>query len=77
VKVTVRVVGHAVEFFPGRKDRYELELDGPTSVAGIIDRLGVGRALVMSAIAGGKRRDLDYVPADGEEVILITPPAGG
>lgn len=77
VRIKVRVVGHAVEFFPGGRDRYDLEFDGPTSIAGIIRRLGVGRALVMAAIVDGQRRDFDFVPADLAEVILMTPPAGG
>ncbi|MEW6031419.1 MAG: hypothetical protein AB1645_00835 [Bacillota bacterium] len=77
MKVTVRVVGHAVEFFPGGKDRYDLVLETPLSVAGIIEKLGVARALVMAAVVDGKRRGLDYVPGNGAEVILMTPPAGG
>lgn len=77
MRVTVRVVGHAVEFFPGKKDHYELELERPLSVDGIVERLGVGRALVMAAIVDGKHRGFDYVPADGAEVVLMTPPAGG
>jgi len=71
------VVGHAVEFFPGKKDHYELEFADPPSVSGIIDRLGVGRALVMAAIVDGKRRGFDYVPAEGADIVLMTPPAGG
>ncbi len=77
VKLAIRVVGHAVEFFPGKKDHYDLELERPMSITGILDRLRVGRALVMAAIVDGKRREFDYVPDDGAEVVLMTPPAGG
>jgi len=66
-----------MEYFPERKGRYELEFEGPTSISGLLERLGVGRALVMAAIVDGKRRDFEYEPPDGAEVILITPPAGG
>ena len=77
MRLTVRVVGHAVEFFPEKKDYYVLDLDRPRSIAGLIEHLGVSRILVMAAIVDGKRRDFDYVPADGAEVVLMTPPAGG
>jgi molybdopterin converting factor small subunit len=66
-----------MEYFPERKGRYELVFEGPTSISGLLERLGVGRALVMAAIVDGKRRDFEYEPPDGAEVILITPPAGG
>ncbi|RJQ06153.1 MAG: hypothetical protein C4551_08725 [Bacillota bacterium] len=77
MKVTVRVVGHAVEFFPGRKDRYDLEFEGPVTVSGILEKLGVGQALVMAAIIDGKRADFGQRVPDGAEVVLMTPPAGG
>ncbi|MCL6581492.1 MAG: MoaD/ThiS family protein [Firmicutes bacterium] len=77
VRVVVRVVGHAREFFPGGRDRFDLELDRPARVADILTKLGVGRALVMTAIVGGRRRDLDHPLTDGDEVILMTPPSGG
>ncbi|MCL6548688.1 MAG: hypothetical protein K6T30_07240, partial [Alicyclobacillus sp.] len=72
MKVTVRVVGHAVEFFPGRKDRYDLEFEGPVTVRGILERLGVGSALVMAAIVDGKRVDFGRHVPDVAEVLLMT-----
>ncbi len=76
--MTVRVVGHAVEYFPERRDRYEFEFDGPVTVGRIVERIGVNRLFVMAAIVDGKRRGLDYtVETDGTEVVLMTPPAGG
>jgi len=77
MRVTVRVVGHAVEYFPGRKDVYELEVEGPVRISDLLARLGVSRALVMAAIVDGQWREFDFVPPEGAEVILMTPPAGG
>jgi hypothetical protein len=77
VKLTVRVIGHAVEFFPDRKTRYEIVLDEPARISEILERLGVGQALVMAVVVDGKRREFDFQPPDGAEIILITPPAGG
>lgn len=79
MRVTVRVVGHAVEYFPGQKDTYDLDFasEAAPTVKDILERLGVGRALVMAAIVDGKRREFDYAVPDGAEVVLMTPPAGG
>ncbi len=78
MRVTVRVVGHAVEYFPEKRDHYELEFDGPVSIAQVVNRIGVNRVFVMAAIVDGERRDLSYeLTDDGVEVVLMTPPAGG
>ncbi len=77
MRLTVRVVGHAVEFFPGRQSRFELEFDHTVTIGALIDKLGVSRALVMTAVVDGRRRDFAYQPPDGSEVVLMTPPAGG
>ncbi|NPV71063.1 MAG: hypothetical protein HPY55_10535 [Firmicutes bacterium] len=76
-KVTLLVHGHGREFFPGGKERVEVEVDASASINQILDQIGVNRSLVMYAFSGGTRRDRDYVPADGEEMVVISPPSGG
>ncbi len=76
-RVTLLVHGHGREFFPGGKERIDVEVDGALSINEILDHIGVNRSLVMSAFSGGVRRDRDYVPADGEELVLVSPPSGG
>lgn len=78
MRMTIRAVGHAVEYFPGGKDRFDLEVDGPLTIADLLEKLEVKRVFVMAAIVDGQRRDLDFrIDRDGAEVVLITPPAGG
>jgi hypothetical protein len=78
MKVVLKVHGHLREFFPGQAERHEVALTGPLSVAEILrEQLGVDPALVMAVVAGGRRRTRDYVPADGEELVLLSPAAGG
>lgn len=79
--VRLRVGGHIAEYLPGEYrsgggDR-ELTLAGPRTVAEILADLGVPAGLVMAVSVGGRREPLSYVPADGDELTLLSPPAGG
>jgi hypothetical protein len=76
-RVVLRVSGHVAEYFPGGASRLEVELDQAAPVSTILAGLGVSEGLVMAVLAGGVRRPLSYVPADGEELTLVSPPAGG
>ncbi|MCR4397548.1 MAG: hypothetical protein NUV93_01125 [Firmicutes bacterium] len=76
-KVTLLVHGHGSEFFPGKKSRVEVEVPAPACVNDILDAIGVNRSLVMFAVSNGVRQGKDYVPLDGEELIIVTPPSGG
>ncbi len=77
IRITLHVNGHAVEFFPGKSATHHLTLPAPMSIREILEFMGVKSELVMFAFSNGQRRDKEYVPADGEELTLITPPAGG
>ena len=76
-RVTMRVYGHGSEFFPGGEDRIVAEVPAEASVNEILDALKVNRSLVMFVIAGGVRQGKDYVPEDGEEIAIVSPPSGG
>jgi len=78
VKVTILVYGHSREYFPGRAERHEVQLAGPLSIEDILRQcLGVDPSLVMAVLAGGRRYSREYVPQDGEEVVLLSPASGG
>ncbi len=76
-KVTLLVYGHGSEFFPGKKSRVEVEAPPAASVNDILDAIGVNRNLVMFVVSKGVRKDRDYVPLDGEEITVVSPPSGG
>jgi len=75
--VKIIVHGHSAEFFPGKKDTFFLEADGRTSIADFLNSLGVKQELIMNVLVNGKRQDKNYVPQEGDEVILVSPLAGG
>ncbi|HHV78876.1 MAG TPA: MoaD/ThiS family protein [Firmicutes bacterium] len=76
MKVRISVYGHSRQFFLDRTP-VELEFDEPLSVAQILEKLSINPQLIMSVFSGGQRRGQDYVPRDGEELVLVSPPAGG
>lgn len=77
MRVVLNVTGHVCEYFPGKASRVEVDLPGPMSLADILRFIGVSPELVMYSFSKGTRHGKDYVPGDGEEILLIAPPAGG
>jgi hypothetical protein len=77
MQVTLVIHGHTAEFFPEKKTRHVVSLDSPMCIREIIERLGVRPELIMGVFVEGRRMSKDFVPSDGDEVILISPAAGG
>ena len=77
IRVILNVIGHASEFFPNRSPRLGVEIPHPMTVRDILGHIGVRPELVMRVASGGQTYSKDYVPADGEEITLISPPSGG
>lgn len=77
--VTLQTRGYLQQVFPDKKDTAVIEIKGePESVRALIARLNIHPDLVMVVLSGdGQRRDLDYVPADGEVVTILPPISGG
>lgn len=78
MQVTLLVYGHSREYFPGVAERHVLQLPGPLSIDEILRKhLRVDPSLVMAVMTGGRRYSREYVPQDGEEVVLLSPASGG
>lgn len=76
--VTVKIAGHAREFFPGGKDQFDLDLGGgPTTVRQVLARLGISPDLVMAVFLDEQLRDKDSLVPPGSVLLLVTPPSGG
>jgi len=74
--VTFTIHGHAREYFPS-KERFRHKVTGETTVRRVLEHLGVNPLLVMYVVKNGKRVSLDDPITGGDEVVLITPAAGG
>ncbi|WP_238473162.1 hypothetical protein [Desulforamulus profundi] len=77
LQVKVRVTGLLTEYFPAGKGVLPVSMDKPLTVKEILQQIKVNHELVMTVVVSGQRRDLSYVPQDGEEIVLISPLAGG
>lgn len=75
MRVTIKPFGHICQLVP--QPETQLELEEGLSVAQILVRLGIDVRLVAAVLIGGRRVDMDYVPADGDELVLMSPIAGG
>ncbi|SHJ95260.1 MoaD/ThiS family protein [Desulforamulus aeronauticus] len=77
MQITIRVTGLLTEYFPAGKGILPVFLTAPSTVQEILRQIKVNSELVMTVVVNGQRRDLSYTPQDGEEIVLISPLAGG
>jgi molybdopterin converting factor small subunit len=76
MQVTVRLEGHLREFFPALEQPRVVELESPKTVAEII-ALFMEPTLPSSVLCNRLRVERDHVPGDGDEMVLLSPLAGG
>lgn len=77
MRVKVVLAGHLREFFPGLAEGKELVLEQPATVAEVLAEIGVAAELPSAVIVNRQRVDRNYVLADGDELLLLSPMAGG
>ncbi len=78
MKVIIRATGTFRERFPQGQDRVVVRLERPLPVKEILtEKLGIGTEGLAAVVVDGQYKSRDYVPADGEEVILVSPLGGG
>lgn len=77
MQITIRVTGLLTEYFPAGKGILPVSLTDPATIQDILEQIKVNPELVMTVVVNGQRRELSYLPQDGEEIVLISPLAGG
>lgn len=77
MQVTVRLEGHLREFFPKLRDPQTVTFTQSQTVADIIEAVGMAASLPSSVLCNRQRVERDYRPADGDELVLLSPLAGG
>lgn len=75
--VTIKVHGHIAEFFPGKRTVHTMDIAQPKQIRAAVTELGVNPELILMAIVNGQRQSMAYELKDGDEVVLISPTAGG
>ncbi|HHW19170.1 MAG TPA: MoaD/ThiS family protein [Firmicutes bacterium] len=77
IKVTLSAMGHSAQYFPGGSGKVEVYVTPSRTLEGILEDLGVAKDLFMFALVEDKKVGFDYVPRDGDEVVLVSPVMGG
>lgn len=77
MQIRVRVTGLLTEYFPAGKGELQVILESALTIKEILKKIKVSHELVLTIIVNGERKDLLYVPKEGEEIVLISPLAGG
>jgi len=75
--VKIKVTGLLTEYFPAGKGELPLALKQPKAVKEILQLIKMNHELVMTVMVNGERKDLSYVPGHGDEIVLVSPLAGG
>ena len=77
MKVTVRLEGHLREFFPGLKAPRELVVSTGVTVSELIELAGMAPELPSAVLCNHQRVERSHRPADGDELVLLSPMSGG
>lgn len=76
MKIVVKAMGMADKVLGG-KDGLVLTLEEPLTIKEILStKLGVDPGAVMAVLVNGHYQKRDYVPREGDEIVLV-PPLGG
>ena len=69
--------GHCREFFPQAADEAELRIEPGQNLLRIMTAAGINPQLIMGVLVNGKPQRKEYIPSDGDKIVLISPPTGG
>ena len=76
MRVSFSCLGSSAQYFPGG-GKWDAETCPGDSVADVLKRCGVPLELIMFAVVRGEKVDLSDQVREGDEVLLVSPPAGG
>jgi molybdopterin converting factor small subunit len=77
IALHIAIHGHCREFFPQAPDEFELRAAAGQNLRHILEALGIKPQLIMGMVVNGKLQKKDYLPMDGDRIVLLSPPTGG
>ncbi len=78
MKINLVIWGSLKELLPHLQKEYtDYQVLEGTSIENITKQLEIPDGLVLNASVDGVLQDLDYIPFDGQRVVLLSPIAGG
>jgi len=77
ISITIAIKGHCREYFPEVPEFFEHKAESGQTLRQILVELGINPQLIMGTLVNGKMQKKDYQPAEGDKIILLSPPTGG
>lgn len=77
MQVTVKPVSYLKKYLPAGEKVLVKELSAPISVAELLGQCGFPDELQPLITVNGRHKKLDYLVADGDEILIAPPAAGG
>lgn len=76
--VTLRGTGVIRNVFPGKQETINIKIDKPMTVKEILtEKLGIDPGILAAVIVNGQYKKRDYIPSEGDVIILVPPVGGG
>ena len=77
MKVHVQLLGYLAKYSPTQKETFSLELDPGATLGRLLERIGFPPDLEKMVLVNGTRSNEATRLAEGDEIFIFSPAAGG
>jgi len=77
ISIEIAIKGHCLEYFPHIAEVFHHTTTPGLTLRQIMNELGINPQLIMGVVVNGKLQKKEYIPENGDRVILLSPPSGG
>jgi sulfur carrier protein ThiS len=77
MRVTVQLLGHIVRYSPTGREIFPLEVEPAATLAGLLSAIGFPSEEEKVVLVNGRQAKDSAVLAEGDEVFIFVPAAGG
>lgn len=77
MRVDVHLLGYFAQYSPTGEEKFKMELSGEAAVAQLLEAIKFPTAMERMILVNGVQAHLSTRLADGDEVFIFAPAAGG
>ena len=77
MSIHVQLLGYLSRYSPTGEEKFLLELPGEATVGGLLDRVCFPAGVEKMILVNGRQANPSTLLADGDEVFIFMPAAGG
>ena len=77
MRVDVHLLGYLARFSPTGEEKFKMDLSGEAAVAQLLEAIKFPTAMERMILVNGVQAQLSTRLADGDEVFIFAPAAGG